>query len=462
MEEKWSRVFGKELKKVSFMAAPMVALMVLQYLYYFVAIIMVGHLGELSLSGVSMANSFTSVTGFCFLLGLTSGLETLCGQAYGAEQYQKLGIYTYTSIISLTLVCLPISILWIFTDKILILIGQDPSISEEAQKFSIYLIPNLFFYAILQSFIRYLQTQSLILPMLYSYLASFCLHIPLCWILIFKLKLEVIGAALAINMSSFVNVILLGFYIKYSSACEKARPVFSMEVFSTIKEFFSFGIPSALMICLEWWAYEIIIFLSGLLPNPKLETSVLSICFSITYFHAFIPFGLGTVASIRVSNELGAGNPKAAKVAVLAVMFIATVEIIIVSTTIFFCRHILGNVYSNEKEVVDHVADMGFLLSLSIILDGLQIGLSGVARGTGWQHLGAYVNLSAFYLVGTPFAAVLAFVLHLKGKGLWIGLVTGSTVQVVLLSLITSLTNWHKQASKARERIFDGDIRDTS
>nr|XP_048320790.1 protein DETOXIFICATION 14-like isoform X2 [Ziziphus jujuba var. spinosa] len=433
MEEKWSRVFGKELKKVSFMAAPMVALMVLQYLYYFVAIIMVGHLGELSLSGVSMANSFTSVTGFCFLLGLTSGLETLCGQAYGAEQYQKLGIYTYTSIISLTLVCLPISILWIFTDKILILIGQDPSISEEAQKFSIYLIPNLFFYAILQSFIRYLQTQSLILPMLYSYLASFCLHIPLCWILIFKLKLEVIGAALAINMSSFVNVILLGFYIKYSSACEKARPVFSMEVFSTIKEFFSFGIPSALMIC-----------------------------FSITYFHAFIPFGLGTVASIRVSNELGAGNPKAAKVAVLAVMFIATVEIIIVSTTIFFCRHILGNVYSNEKEVVDHVADMGFLLSLSIILDGLQIGLSGVARGTGWQHLGAYVNLSAFYLVGTPFAAVLAFVLHLKGKGLWIGLVTGSTVQVVLLSLITSLTNWHKQASKARERIFDGDIRDTS
>lgn len=181
-------------------------------------------------------------------LGLTSGLETLCGQAYGAEQYQKLGIYTYTSIISLTLVCLPISILWIFTDKILILIGQDPSISEEAQKFSIYLIPNLFFYAILQSFIRYLQTQSLILPMLYSYLASFCLHIPLCWILIFKLKLEVIGAALAINMSSFVNVILLGFYIKYSSACEKARPVFSMEVFSTIKEFFSFGIPSALMI----------------------------------------------------------------------------------------------------------------------------------------------------------------------------------------------------------------------
>ena len=32
--------------------------------------------------------------------GMTGTLETLCGQAYGAEQYQKLGIYTYTDIFS--------------------------------------------------------------------------------------------------------------------------------------------------------------------------------------------------------------------------------------------------------------------------------------------------------------------------------------------------------------------------
>ncbi|XP_010251710.1 PREDICTED: protein DETOXIFICATION 8-like [Nelumbo nucifera] len=79
----------------------------------------------------------------------------------------------------------------------------------------------------------------------------------------------------------------------------------------------------------------------------------------------------------------------------------------------------------------------------------------GVARGCGWQHIGAYVNLGAFYLVGIPIASVLGFCTHLRGKGLWIGIVTGSTSQSVLLSLITIFTNWQKQTDKARGRIFE-------
>ncbi|KAH7524861.1 hypothetical protein FEM48_Zijuj06G0164000 [Ziziphus jujuba var. spinosa] len=390
MGERWS-VFVGELKRVSFIAAPMVAVTVMQYLLQFASVMMVGHLDELSLSGVSIATSFTSVTGFSFLeliesrvigilnpeFGLAGALETLCGQAYGAEQYQKLGIYTYASIISLILVCLPISLLWLFTEKILRLTGQDPSISFVAQKYSIYLIPNLFPYAILQSLIRYFQTQGLILPMFFSSLATLCFHVPLCWVLVFKLELEILGAALAINLSYWLNVILLGFYMKFSSSCEKTRAVFSKEVFLSIKEFFRFAIPSATMVCLEWWSYEVLILLSGLVPNPKLETSVLSICFSITYLHYNIPYGFGATASTLVAHELGAGHAKTAKVAVCAVMVLAVLETVIVSATLFFSRHRLGYAFSNDREIVDHVADISPLISLSIIMDGLQVVFSG-------------------------------------------------------------------------------------
>ena len=61
----------------------------------------------------------------------------------------------------------------------------------------------------------------------------------------------------------------------------------------------------------------------------------------------------------------------------------------------------------------------------------------GVLRGSGWQDIGAYVNLEAYYLVGVPVGVVLAFVVHLKGKGLWIGILTGSTVEAFLLALKT-------------------------
>lgn len=69
----------------------------------------------------------------------------------------------------------------------------------------------------------------------------------------------------------------------------------------------------------------------------------------------------------------------------------------------------------------------------------------GIARGCGWQHIGAYINLGAFYLCGIPVAAVLAFWVNLRGKGLWIGIQAGAFVQTLLLSIVTSLTNWEGQ-----------------
>lgn len=73
------------------------------------------------------------------------------------------------------------------------------------------------------------------------------------------------------------------------------------------------------------------------------------------------------------------------------------------------------------------------------------ISRTGVAKGSGWQHIGAYVNLGAFYLVGLPVAVVLGFPLHFRGKGLSIGIVVGSAVQSTLLAFITGFTNWTKQ-----------------
>ncbi|KAK4608573.1 hypothetical protein RGQ29_002113 [Quercus rubra] len=450
----WSAL-TQELKRVGCIAGPMVAVTLTQNLMQVISLMMVGHLGELSLSSTAMAISLAAVTGFSLLFGMASALETLCGQAYGAEQYRKLGIQTNTAIFSLTLVCFPVSLLWIYMGKLLSLIGQDPLISYEAGKFIVWLIPTLFASAALQPLIRFFQTQSLIMPMLGCACVSLCLHVPISWVLIFKSGLDNLGAAVALGISNWLNVILLGLYMRYSSACEKTRVPVSMELFQGIREFFRFAIPSAIMICLEWWSYELLILLSGLSPNPQLETSVLSICLTTISTLYAMPYGLGAAVSTRVSNELGAGNPQAARIAVFAGLSFGVTEACILSTTLFVGRHVFGYSFSDVKEVVDYVTAMAPLICLSISVDGIKGVLSGVARGCGWQQIGANVNLGAYYLCGIPTAAVLGFWLQLRGRGLWIGIQTGAIVQVVLLSIITSCTNWEKQARKARERLFE-------
>lgn len=341
-------------------------------------------------------------------------------------------------------------------DKILVLMGQEPEIAMLAGRYAIWLIPALLANPFLQSLVRYFQVQNLMLPIFLSSCAALCLHIPLCWTLLFKAELGIIGAAISAGSAFWFNVILLGAYMRYSSKCEKSRALIFQDIFLSIKEFFSYGLPSALMLCLEWWSAELLILMSGLLPDATLETSVLSVCLTTTALHFFIPYGIGAAASTRVSNELGAGNPRAARLSVIVAMLIAGVETIIVGTALFCCRHIFGYLFSNDKQIVNCLAEMIPLLCISVILDSIQAVLSGVARGTGWQHIGAYINLGAFYVVGIPISAVLCFVLNLKAKGLWIGLLAGASVQTSLLALVTGLTNWQKEASNARERTIEG------
>ncbi|KAA8542246.1 hypothetical protein F0562_023618 [Nyssa sinensis] len=56
-----------ELRKQLQLAGPLVLVSFLQYSFQMISVMFVGHLGELSLSGASMATSFAGVTGLGFM-----------------------------------------------------------------------------------------------------------------------------------------------------------------------------------------------------------------------------------------------------------------------------------------------------------------------------------------------------------------------------------------------------------
>ncbi|KAG6494176.1 hypothetical protein ZIOFF_049195 [Zingiber officinale] len=418
----------EEARRIAYVAAPMVGVLMSQFLVQVSSTMVVGHLGELNLAAAAIAFSLANVSGFSVLVGMASGLETLCGQAYGAKQYHSLGVYTYRAIFSLLMVCLPISLVWASMGKLLQIVGQDPAISQEAERYAIWMIPGLFAYAITQPLMKFLQSQSLIFPMLLSSVSTLCFHVLFCWLLVYKSSLYNVGAAVSLSISYWLNVLILILYIRYSDSCRLTRSPITKEAFKGIYEFLRVAVPSTLMMCLN----------------------------SVSLLYS-IPYGLGCAASTRVSNELGASNPSGAKLAVLVSMLLAVLEAALVLATLLALRSVLGYAYSNEKVVVNYVYEMVPMVCLTVFTDSISGILSGVARGSGWQHLGAYVNLGAFYLVGIPVSILLGFALHLRGKGLWVGIMCGSITQSILLAVITSFTNWEHQVKLARERVLHED-----
>ncbi|XP_006359543.1 protein DETOXIFICATION 16-like [Solanum tuberosum] len=442
-----------EVKRLLVLAGPLMSVNFLLSCLQVISIMFVGHLGELSLSGASMATSFASVSGLSLLLGLASALDTLCGQSYGAKQYHMLGIHMQRAMLVLLLVSVPLACIWANAGHILVLLGQDPEIAAEAGSYARYMIPTIFAYALLQCHIRFLQAQKNVIPMMFSAGITTLLHIFTCWILVFKSGLGNKGAALANSISYWINLLLLAAYVRISPSCKSTWTGFSKEAFHDIWTYMRLAIPSAVMLCLEIWSFEMMVLLSGLLPNPKLETSVLSISLNTCSMVYMIPLGLSGATSVRVSNELGAGRPQAARLAASTAVFLVATEGVIAAIVLIFVRKLWGYCYSTEEEVVSYVAQMLVLLAGSHFLDGIQSVLSGTARGCGWQKTGALVNLGAYYLFGIPAGVILAFVYHLGGKGLWLGITLALFAQALLLLIVTLRTNWEKEAKKAADRV---------
>nr|GMD45941.1 protein DETOXIFICATION 16-like [Ipomoea batatas] len=349
----WDEVSG-EVKKLMLLAGPLSSVNLLLTSLQFISLMFVGNRGgELSLSGASMATSLASVTGFSLMRGFAGALDTLCGQSYGAKQYRMLGIFTERAMLVMLLVCIPVAGVWAYTDRILRLCGQDPEISDAAGEYARFLIPSIFPFAILRCLVSFLQAQNNVVPMMFTAGIAALVHVLSCWILVFKSGMGFKGAAMANAISYWVNVVLLGVYVRVSPSCKETWTGFSRDMFHGIIKFLRLGIPSTAMVCLENWSFELMVLLSGLLPNPKVETSVLSI-------------------AVRVSNEVGGGRPNAAWVAVRTALGCVATEGILVGIAMVSVHKVWGYVFSTEEQVVNYAGHMLLLLSASHFLDGLQ------------------------------------------------------------------------------------------
>nr|XP_043618171.1 protein DETOXIFICATION 16-like [Erigeron canadensis] len=239
-----------ELRQQLMLAGPFIVVSFLQYSFLLTSIMFIGHLGEFALSGASVATSFANVTGFSFMMGMGSALETFCGQAYGAKQYQMLGMHLKRAMVIQILMSIPISLIWVFTRNILTYFGQDLEISKEAENYARWLILGIFPYGLLQCQIRFLQTKNNMKPLMISTGFASLLHVMCCWILISKLGFGNSGAALSAAISYWIDVQILGIYIKFSHMSKSTWTGFSKEGVRDLAGFLTLGIPSALMVWL--------------------------------------------------------------------------------------------------------------------------------------------------------------------------------------------------------------------
>ncbi|KAG6746450.1 hypothetical protein POTOM_050990 [Populus tomentosa] len=427
-----------------------------------------GHIGKLELAAFALLQSFIVRFINGILIGMSSATETLCGQAFGARHDHMMGIYLQRSWIvdgAGATILLP---LVIFAAPIFRLLGQVEDVAIAAGNMSPWFIPYVYYLVFSLTIQMYLQAQLKNKVVGWFSAISFVLHILLSWIFVNKLGLGTAGAMGALTISTWSLVIGLLVYI-FGGWCPNTWKGFTKAAFADILPVVKLSISSGFMMCLEIWYNSIIILAAGYVKNATTAISAFSLCHNILTWEFMLSFGFLGAACVRVANELGRGNPKAAKFSVEIILSTSIIIGVLIWVLCLIFGEEISRFLTSDEEVAETVSSLSVLLAFSILLNSVQPVLTGnhpegqyifgtsfhgcVAVGAGVQSMVAFVNLGSYYIIGLPAGILLGYVVHLEVQGLWMGLLSGVVVQTLILSYIIWRTDWDEQVNKASERL---------
>ncbi|XP_055450085.1 multidrug and toxin extrusion protein 1 [Psammomys obesus] len=440
--------FRAELRALLVLAGPAFLAQLMTFLISFISSVFCGHLGKLELDAVTLAIAVINVTGISVGHGLSSACDTLISQTYGSQNLKHVGVILQKGTLILLLCCFPCWAIFINTEQILLLFRQDPDVSRLTQTYVMIFIPALpaaFLYTIQ---VKYLLNQGIVLPQVLTGIAANLVNALANYLFLYQLHLGVMGSALANTISQFALAIFLFFYILWRRLHQATWGGWSLECLQDWASFLRLAIPSMLMLCIEWWAYEIGSFLSGILGMVELGAQ--SITYELAIIVYMVPLGISVAANVRVGNALGAGNIEQAKRSSAISLIVTELFAVTFCVLLLGCKDLVGYIFTTDRDIVALVAQVVPIYAVSHLFEGLACTCGGVLRGTGNQKVGAIVNAVGYYVIGLPIGIALMFATKLGVIGLWSGIIICTACQAVCFLAFIARLNWKFASQQAQ------------
>ncbi|XP_059234652.1 multidrug and toxin extrusion protein 2 isoform X1 [Mustela nigripes] len=430
------------------------------FLISVVSSIFCGHLGRVELDAVTLAVSVVNVIGISVGTGLASACDTLMSQSFGGKNLKRVGIILQRGILILLLCCFPCWAVFINTERILLLLKQDPEVSRIAQIYVMIFIPALPAAFLFQLQTRYLQSQGIIMPQVITGIAANVINVGMNGLLLYALDLGVVGSAWANTTSQFLLSALLFLYVWWKKIHVDTWGGWTWDCFQEWGSYIQLAIPSMFMVCIEWWTFEIGTFLAGLISVTELGAQ--AIIYELASAAYMLPLGFGVAASVRVGNALGAGNAEQARHSSVTVVLCAGVCALVVGVLLAALRDVVAYIFTSDRDIIYLVSQVMPIFAPFHLFDALAGTCGGVLRGTGKQKIGAILNAVGYYVFGFPIGVSLMFAAKLGIIGLWSGLIICVFFQALFYLVLICRTNWKRAAEQAQVRAGLKGIKETT
>ncbi|KAJ3249970.1 hypothetical protein HDU77_007243 [Chytriomyces hyalinus] len=405
------------------------------------SVVALGRVGTTSLAAMALATLFANVTGYSLVVGMAAAIDTLCSQTHGectagTGDKKEIGRHLNRVMFLLFVLAVPVSVLWWFTEPLLLFAGQDPAIARLSALYIRYMIPSLIPFIIAESVKRFLMAQGIMTAQMYVIGFVAPLNAFLQYLLVlspYKIGQEGVGAPIALTLSHVLIALLLCLYTRFAHGGD---------AYAGWEWNHTTGPP--------WWAWEVVVLAAGIISPTSLAAQ--TIILNITVITYTIPLGFSIACSTRIGNALGASDPQKAKVIAWAAMCTGAVLALLNSSFLMLIRNHLAWFFSDDTDVVDLVQQIIPLAATYQTADMVGCIAGGILRGAGRPEIGACLNLFGYYVLGIPVGLLLCFMGGMQLYGMWVGLTIALFVVAGVELYIIWVLDWSKEAKEAHER----------
>nr|XP_033778460.1 multidrug and toxin extrusion protein 1-like isoform X2 [Geotrypetes seraphini] len=444
------RHLWKEVKALFSLAGPLFLSQLMTFMINVVSSIFCGHLGKVELDAVTLATSVIVVIGISVGTGLASACDTLISQTFGSKNLKRVGVILQRGILIQLLFCFPCWAVFLNTGQILALFRQDPAVIRLTQAYVMIFIPALPAAFLYQLETRYLLNQGIIWPQIITSSVANIINAVVNYVLLYQMHLGVVGSAWANTISQFSQALLLFMYIRVRKLHVKTWGGWSWECLQEWGSYIGLAVPSMLMLCIEWWTYEIGTFLTGLISVVELGAQ--SVMYQVVGVIYMVPYGFSIAASVQVGNALGAGNVEQAKKCATSALLVTASFTILDSILLAALKDVVAYIFTSDNDIIALVARVMPIYIFFHLFEAVACVCGGVLRGAGKQRIGALVNAIGYYIIGLPIAISLIFAAKLGIIGLWYGMIACGFFPAIVFVVYILRINWKKASVQAQHR----------
>uniref|UniRef100_K3WFX8 Multidrug and toxin extrusion protein n=1 Tax=Globisporangium ultimum (strain ATCC 200006 / CBS 805.95 / DAOM BR144) TaxID=431595 RepID=K3WFX8_GLOUD len=420
-----------------------------------------GHLGSNELAASALASIWTNGVQI-LIFGFAVSLCTMCGQAYGAKNYELVGIWLQLGLIFLTLFSIPVMISFFYVDHLLSFVTDDLEVLHLADTYARYLVPTVLPQAVYCALRQYLQAQEIVTPATIISILSVGVCLASNYVFIYGFgpipALHFIGSPIAQCVASWFQPTALWVYAFWYKGYHK-KTWYGFKIseclqWSRVKYFISLSLGMTLNLALDEWVYNVVSSLAGSLGAKDLAAN--SVMFNLWGLIFGVYWGFGLPTQVRAANFLGANEPALAQQTLRVGFVLGGIAAALSALCVYLFRASIISVFTPDLEVAATINQTLPVFCLAVFVSGLHIIMAAVVEAMSLASTLVRITCTGSWLVMLPISYLLGIVWHHGLRGLWWGSVCGETTKFVLMASALLRIDWYEMARRAVERSEGG------